>query len=292
MSTCFSAAWKGIPSSRSRSSTTRRCASGLCSCTSAATTSGQAEARPETAPTAPALHAGANEWLGADEHVHAVDQIRLDRVERRVAHLHPDDIPLFASELLDHVHGDLVSTAAGELVDVERQGVARVGGGPEVVEELAGPEREVRRRDHRDGVGADLEGMGGEGDGVARGLRPGVDGDLEPLGPNGEERLRDVAAFLHREEDPFTRRAAREDAVDAAGHEELDQRGEGIGIEGARSILQGRDGSGDRSVQPAGHRASLEAVHRRASRLRIASQMLRPGCSAMRRMNHGNQCVP
>ena len=52
-STCFSTAWKGIPSSFWRSSVTRRCASGLWSCTRAATTSGQAEASPETAPTAP-----------------------------------------------------------------------------------------------------------------------------------------------------------------------------------------------------------------------------------------------
>jgi len=59
VSTCFNAAWKGIPSSPSRRSVTRRCASGLWSCTSAATTSGQAEASPETAPTAPTNTYGA-----------------------------------------------------------------------------------------------------------------------------------------------------------------------------------------------------------------------------------------
>ena len=59
-----------------------------------------------------------------------------------------------------------------------------------------------------------------------------------PSGRTARNAFGDVPAFLHREEDSFTRRAAREDAVDAARREEPDQRGEGIGIERAPSILQ------------------------------------------------------
>ena len=75
--------------------------------------------------------------------------------------------------------------------------------------------------------------MGGERHRVACGLRAGVDGDLEPLGPDGEERLRDVPSFVHREQDPFARRPAREDAVDAAVREERDERREGVADRGS-----------------------------------------------------------
>ena len=132
-------------------------------------------------------------------------------------------------------------------------------------------------------------------------LRPGVDGDLEALGPDGEERLGDVTPLPDRQEHALAGRAAGEETVHATRREEPHERPERVGVEGATAVRERRDRRRDRSVQAPRHRVSLGALragaragvhHRRASRLRIASQMLRPGCSATRRMNHGYQCVP
>src|SRR5688572_20783426 len=109
-----------------------------------------------------------------------------------------------------------------------------------MVEELARAEREVRRRDDRDGVRADLQGVAGGRDRVPRRLRSRVDRDLEAIGPGGEEGLGDVLAFVDREEDTFARGAAGEEAVDAPVREEPNERCDGIRGDVPTPVLERR----------------------------------------------------
>ena len=108
--------------------------------------------------------------------------------------------------------------------------------------------------------------------------------------------LGDVTPLPDRQEHALAGRAAREETVHATLREELHERPERVGVEGATAVRERRDRRCDRSVQAPRHRVSLgkrcapeiaRVHHRRAS-----SHMLRPGCSATRRMNHGYQCVP
>ena len=127
---------------------------------------------------------------GADEDVEPVEEIRLDALPRRVGDLHPGEVVAPLAQPLEHLERHGVAAARGELVDVERQRRARGRGRLEVDVQLLGVEREVRRRDHGDRVGADLGGVLGELDGVGGRLRAAVHGDLEPSGGRRRGRAR------------------------------------------------------------------------------------------------------
>ena len=110
-------------------------------------------------------------------------------------------------------------------------------------------EREIGRRDHRDRVGADLGGVGGQRDGVSGRLGAGVDGDLEATGGGLEEELGRALPFSDREQDPLAVRAEREQAVQPAGGEEVGDRAEAVLVEGRTAVRERRDRGGEGSLQ-------------------------------------------
>ena len=93
--------------------------------TSAATTSGYTDARPDTAPAAPRGEPAGDQRLGADEDVEPVEQVRLDRLPRLVGDLEPAQVRRRLAQPLDHRDRHGVAAAHRELVDVERQRRAR-----------------------------------------------------------------------------------------------------------------------------------------------------------------------
>ena len=154
-STVFDAAWKGkrcefAPAAPSAFS----CASAVGSRTSGTTASGKLAARPETAPAAPAASPRSSSASGADEDVEPLEEVRLEPLPRAVRDLHPDEVRRALAQPLDHRQRDRVAAPRLELVEVERQRRAGARGRLEVREQLGLVEREVRRRDHGDGVGA------------------------------------------------------------------------------------------------------------------------------------------
>ena len=89
-------------------------------------------------------------------------------------------------------------------------------------EQRALVELEVRRPDHGDSGGTERGRMPRQLDGGGRRLRAGMDDHVEAA-PCDEE-LGDPLPLLDAEEDPLPRRPEREQAVQPAGREELDQR--------------------------------------------------------------------
>ena len=140
-------------------------------------------------------------------------------------------------------HG--VAAARRELVDVERQRIARLRRRAEVLEQLLGVEGEIRRRDHRDGVCTGLGRVLGEQDGVGGGLRAAMHGDLE-RSAGREEELGHALALLEVEEHALPGRPEREQAVDPVCARS------DVGLEGARRAprheRRQRSGDGPRST--------------------------------------------
>ena len=137
--TNFAAAWNGKRSSARRSS---RDVAGRGPRTSATTRSGNTDARPETAPAEPRSMPGEDERLGADEDVEPFEQVRLDRLERRVGDLQPGEVRRQLAQPLEHGQRDRVAAARLELVDVERQ--RRAGARPRRRSARAAPRRRAR----------------------------------------------------------------------------------------------------------------------------------------------------
>ena len=215
-STCLSAAWRGKRSISARS------APGSTSSprTAAATISGNAEASAETAP------------IGAGRQCRARSDPRSRRRRRGPRSGTPPAAPTCGPRPSSRrgcrrrsrsrpttAGGDRVAARDRELVDVERERRAGAGGGGEVLELRSLVEREVRRRDHRDRVGAGLGGVGGECDRVGGRLRAGVDGDLETAAarPRGRARPRACApASESRIPSPFVPSASSPSSPPAA----------------------------------------------------------------------------
>ncbi len=134
-----------------------------------------------------------------------------DLLERRLADLQAGQVVRALADAPDHVDGDRVSAARGEGIDEEGERRARGGGGYQVLGQRRRVEREVRRRDHRHCVSADLRGVGRQVDGVGGGLRASVDDEHAP-----DRRPKDdcgALALVQGEEDPLAGRAAGECAV-------------------------------------------------------------------------------
>ena len=70
--------------------------------TTAATSSGNADASADTAPTAPASRRTVDQRLRADEDVEPVDQVALERLPRGVRHLHPDEVVGLLPQMREH----------------------------------------------------------------------------------------------------------------------------------------------------------------------------------------------
>jgi hypothetical protein len=159
-----------------------------------------------------------------DEEIEPVETVGLDRRPRRVRDLHAHEVGRGLPQAFHERHRDRVAGARRELVDVEGQPPARLSSRTQVLEQRGVVQREVRRRDHRDGVGADLLGVGGQRHGVGGRLSAGVHRDREPLGPGPDEALRDSTAFVDREQHALARRPAHERPVNTAIGQEADER--------------------------------------------------------------------
>ena len=105
-------------------------------------------------------------------------------------------------------------------------------------------ESEVRRGDHGDRVRAGLGGVGGEGNGVGGRLRSGVDGDLETPGARLEKELDRAFSLRDREQDSLAVRAEGEQAVEAAGMEEVRDAAESVLVDGCAAVAKRRDRGG------------------------------------------------
>ncbi len=146
---------------------------------------------------------------------------------------------------------DCVAARDRELVDVERERRAGAGRGGEVLEQRRVVELEVRRRDHRDRVGAGRGRVLGERDRVGGRLRAAVDGDLEPVPRGLDVELGDAPALGEREQDPLAVRPQREQPVEPAGGEEVDDRPDPVLVDCGAAVAERRDRGGESSRQHA-----------------------------------------
>ena len=110
---------------RSRSAASPAAPSSVGSRTTAATSSGNADASADTAPIAPASQAEMDQRLGADEDVEPVEEVARERLPRAVRDLHPGDVGGLLAQPREHRPVERVPARRGELVDVERQWRAR-----------------------------------------------------------------------------------------------------------------------------------------------------------------------
>ncbi len=95
-----------------------------------------------------------------------------------------------------------------------------------MIEQRAVVELEVRRPDHRDCVDAGLRCVRGEHDRVGGRLGAAVGRDLQPSVGSRQEQLDGAFPLLDAEQEPFTGRSEREQAVEAAGREKVHVRAE------------------------------------------------------------------
>ena len=121
-----------------------------------------------------------------------------------------------------------------------------------MLEQRALVEREVRRPDHRDRVGARLGGVRREGDGVRGRLGAAVGGYLQASRGGRDEGLEHPPPLVDAEEDPLAGRPQGEQAVEPGVGEELDVRRNGFLVETV--VRERRDGGGQRTSQ---HAATL-----------------------------------
>ena len=190
------------------------------------------------------LERAADERLVADEDIEALEQISLELLPRAVRDLHPGEVRGPLAEALDDGGRDCVAARDRELVDVEGERRAGGGGSGEVLELRGLVEREVRRGDHGDRVRTRLGGVGGEDNGVGGRLRPGVDCDLEAPGARLEKELDRPLPLRDREQDPLAVRPEGEQAVEAAGVEEVRDGAESVLVDGCAAVAKRRDRGG------------------------------------------------
>ena len=163
--------------------------------------------------------------------------------ERRLADLQPGEVLGRVADPCDDLERHRVAAPRGERVDVERERRAGLGGGQEVGRQRIGIEREVGRRDDRDGIGRDLAGVRGEHHRLGGRLRPAVDD--QPAPNRGAKDDRRPLPFVGAEQDPLAGGAAGEDSVGAALLEEADHRPDRGLVERIAAGGQRRRGSDD-----------------------------------------------
>ena len=259
----FSAAWRGKRSTVARSSPSSIAPASVGSRTTAATLSGNAAARPETAPTAPAADAVEDQRLGADEDVESLDQVRREAVERCVGDLEADEVRRALAQREQHVDRDGVAARTLELVDVEGRRRAGGRGGCEVVEQRPLVELEVRRADHCDRIDSGGGGVLDERQRVGGGLRAAMGRDLETARRGLDEELERTPPLGRVEEQPFSRRSEGKEAVDPGRDEEVDVRAESVLVETV--VRERRDCGGESTSEHGATLLAGEAGLRRGS---------------------------
>ena len=115
---------------------------------------GSSPARPETAPVAPLREALRDQRLGPDEDVEPFDQVRLEPLPRRVGHLQSGEVRRFVAQSARARRAARRSRCAPRTRRRRTASERTPAPPPRSARELVGVEREIRRRDHGDGVGA------------------------------------------------------------------------------------------------------------------------------------------
>ena len=198
-----------------------------------------------------ALH---DERLRPDEDVEALEEVRLEPLERPVGDLEPDQVRDLVVQPLDDRDRDRVAAPRRELVEVERRWRTSPRGGGEVREERLFVEGEVRRRDDDDRIDAERSGVLRERDGVRGRLGAAVNRNGDAARRGGEEELGRAAALGDGEKKPFAGRSESEHAVQAAVREEPGERLERLFVERFSVVSKRRDGRGKGAFQ---HRRNL-----------------------------------
>lgn len=214
------------------------------------------------------VHALEGERLVADEEVQAQIKVWLDGAERRVRNLHPDDVGSGVSHAADDRGRDRVTAPARELIDVERERVCGVGCADEVAEQLVAVEREVRGGDDGDGIGAGLQGVGGQCDRVRGGLGTRMHRHLEAGRTRADEGFGHRAALGDVQEHALAGGAAHERAVDTAVGKERGETGDGVRIDPLPSCGQWGNRRSDGSPQTIRHGAAVYGAGDRRRRVR------------------------
>ena len=162
---------------------------------------------------------------------------------------------------------DRVSGARCEGVAEERQRSGRPRGSDEVVGQRRIVQREVRRRDHRHRVRADLPRVRRQGHRVSRGLRAGMND--EDAGQRVAVPLGDPPALVEAEEHALAGGATGKHAVRPVGLEEGGVRRDGRAVDLDSALGERRDGGDDQGPALAvGEHAGECYRHRRAARTR------------------------
>jgi methylglutaconyl-CoA hydratase len=185
-------------------------------------------------------HPAVDERLGADEDREAVEQVRRERLPRRVGDLQAGEVRLAVAKPSEHVQRDGVAARACELVDVEGRGRACLCRGAEVRQLRRLVEGVIRWRDHSHGVYSRLGRMRRKCGRVGRCLRPTVRSHEQATGCRLEEALEAPLSFGDREQDSLTVRPEREQAVEAGRGEIVDEGSEGILVESRAAIAKWR----------------------------------------------------
>jgi methylglutaconyl-CoA hydratase len=186
--------------------------------------------------------------LRPDEDVEAVDQVARERVPRAVGDLEAAQVARFRPQSLDHAERDGIAATRLELVDVERQGSARVRRREEVREQRLVVVGKVRRPDHGYRRGADLGRMLRQQDCVGGRLRAAVDGDVEGR-PGRDEALGGAFPLLDGEQNALAGRSERQYAVEPACLEKPAERRDCLLVEPGAAVTKRRDRGGERASE-------------------------------------------
>ncbi len=220
--------------------------------------------------------------LRADEDVEPLEQVRLEALPRLVRDLEPSEVRRRLTQPLDHADRHRVPAAGRELVHVERHRGAGSSSGREMREQRLVVEGEVRRGDHRDGVGAEPSGVLGQRNRVARRLRATVNGDREAVGAPGDEQLRGPPPLLAREQNPLPRCAQGEDPVEPAGDQKRHEWRERVLVQRVSAVTKRRHGRGESPLQ---HEADFKLRPVNALRLERDGPILRVTLARPERRN-------
>ena len=196
----------------------------------------------------PFLEPASDESLGPDEHVEPDTEVPGESFVRRVRDLETGQIRRLLPEPPQDTHRHGIPARALELVDVERKRRAGARGRREVRQQRRLVQLEVRRPDHGHAGGPERGGMLGECDRGGGRLRARVDDHVER---SLDEQLGHPPALLDAEQEPLPRRAERQEPVETARGQELDERTECVLVESRTAVPERRCGRGERpSLHP------------------------------------------
>jgi methylglutaconyl-CoA hydratase len=219
-----------------------------------------------------ALHPGADQALGADEDVEPLEEVGRELLPRGVGHLQAGEVGYLLAEPLDDGHRYRIAARLCELVEIEGRRRARSRRSLEVAPQGVLVQLEVGRRDDGDRVRPPRGRMRRERHCLCSRLRPAVHDDGEPAAARVDEEVAEQPPLLDPEQDPLAGRAHDQDAVEAAGGEELHQRADGRLVERRPIPAERRHSGRERALD---HHANLMLTAMSALRIEREGELLR-----------------